>query len=213
MDQSLEISRQIAQYLLQIKAVVLKPNEPFTWASGWKSPIYCDNRLVLSHPQIRDHVADAFVAHIEANYSDVQSISGVATGGIAQAALIAQRLNLPMTYVRSGKKSHGRQNQVEGVVNSGDKTVVIEDLVSTGGSSLTAVDALKERGADVQGLVAIFTYGFQKSVDAFQEASMPLMALTNYGTLIEEAVKMGYVSDEQVSTLEQWRSAPSEWQG
>lgn len=193
--------------------MVLKPNEPFTWASGWKSPIYCDNRLVLSHPEIRDYVADAFVAHIKENYADVQSISGVATGGIAQAALVAQRLNLPMTYVRSGKKSHGRQNQVEGVVNAGDKTVVIEDLVSTGGSSLTAVDALKERGAQVQGLVAIFTYGFQKSVDAFQNANMPLMALTNYSTLIEEASKMGYVSAEQVSTLEEWRSAPSEWQG
>lgn len=193
--------------------MVLKPNEPFTWASGWKSPIYCDNRLVLSHPEIRDYVADAFVAYIKENYADVQSISGVATGGIAQAALVAQRLNLPMTYVRSGKKSHGRQNQVEGVVNAGDKTVVIEDLVSTGGSSLTAVDALKDRGAQVQGLVAIFTYGFQKSVDAFRNANMPLMALTNYSTLIEEASKMGYVSAEQVSTLEEWRSAPSEWQG
>lgn len=213
MDQSLEISRQIAQYLLQIKAVVLKPEEPFTWASGWKSPIYCDNRLVLSHPEIRDYVADAFMTHIKENYPDTKSISGVATGGIAQAALVAQRLNLPMTYVRSGKKNHGRQNQVEGVVNNGDKTVVIEDLVSTGGSSLTAVEALKERGADVQGLVAIFTYGFQKSVDAFSAANMPLMALTNYSTLIEQAVSMGYVSNEQIVTLEKWRSAPSEWEG
>ena len=193
--------------------MVLKPSTPFTWASGWKSPIYCDNRLVLSYPEIRNYVADAFVTHIKESYPDVESISGVATGGIAQGALVAERLGLPMTYVRSGKKSHGRQNQVEGVVKPGEKTVVIEDLISTGGSSLTAVEALKEKGANVMGLLAIFTYGFQASVDAFSQAGVPMATLSNYSLLIEEALANNYVTQEQLGTLEKWRESPGEWQG
>jgi orotate phosphoribosyltransferase len=211
MSNDFEMGRQVAQYLLQIKAVVLKPNDPFTWASGWKSPIYCDNRLVLSYPEIRDAVAEAFANEIREKYPNAKSISGVATGGIAQGALVAAKLGLPMTYVRSSAKGHGRQNQVEGVVNQGEETVVIEDLISTGGSSLKAVDALREAGAKVSGLVAIFTYGFQKSIDAFSEAKVPFSTLTNYSLLIEEAQKLGYVSAEQVESLNEWRQAPDQW--
>lgn len=213
METTVETGRQIAQYLLEIKAVVLKPQSPFTWASGWKSPIYCDNRLILSHPKIRGFVADAFASLIKEKYPEAVSISGVATGGIAQAAMIAERLDLPMTYVRSGKKSHGRQNQVEGVVNQGDKIVVIEDLISTGGSSLQAIDALKEKGADVLGLVAIFNYGFQQSFDAFANAGVPFDSLTSYGVLSTEAAARGYISTTEAEALESWRQAPSKWQG
>jgi len=213
MSLDIEIGRQVAQYLLQIKAVVLKPNEPFTWASGWKSPIYCDNRLVLSYPEIRNYVANAFAKIIEKHYPNCQSVSGVATGGIAQGALVANILNLPMTYVRSDKKSHGRQNQVEGVVRENEATVVIEDLVSTGGSSLVAVEALREKNAAVLGLIAIFSYGFPQSKTAFENAKVPFHSLTNYSILIEEAQKMGYVGAAQIESLEEWRKAPNVWQG
>lgn len=213
METTVETGRQIAQYLLEIKAVVLKPQDPFTWASGWKSPIYCDNRLILSYPQIRSYVADAFCQIIKDKYPDVEAISGVATGGIAQAAMVAERLDLPMTYVRSGKKSHGRQNQVEGVVNPGQRVVVIEDLISTGGSSLQAIDALQEKGADVQGLLAIFSYGFQQSVDAFANAKIPFDSLTSYPVLSAEAAERGYISPKDADTLAAWQKAPSEWQG
>lgn len=167
--------------------------------------------MILSYPDIRNKVAEAFLTQIKKQFPEVKSVSGVATGGIAQAALVAQKMDLPMTYVRSSAKGHGRQNQVEGVVHANEATVVIEDLVSTGGSSLLAVDALKQAGANVHGLVAIFTYGFQKSIDAFAQAKVPYSTLTNYDLLIQEAEKMGYVSADQVARLSNWKQAPDAW--
>lgn len=211
MENNLSNSRQIAQYLLEIKAVVLQPTSPFTWASGWKSPIYCDNRLILSYPTIRTFVQNAFVELIENKYKEAKHISGVATGGIAQAALIADQMNLPMSYIRSGKKGHGRQNQVEGKINANEPIVVIEDLISTGGSSLQAIDALKDNNANVAGLVAIFSYGFQIAVDAFDKAQIPFYTLTDYNTLIDVALELEYIDVDSKKTLDEWRLSPSTW--
>lgn len=201
----------IPQYLLQSKAIKLEPAKPFTWASGWKSPIYCDNRITLSFPEIRTAIKDAFVEKIRKEYPQVEVIAGVATGAIAQGALVAEAMNLPFVYVRSAPKKHGMENLIEGVVNPGQKVVVVEDLISTGGSSLQAVEALRKAGADVLGMVAIFTYGFQTAVDNFSSSSCNLVTLTNYMELLDLAVSAGYIQSSQLEILKEWRKDPANW--
>ena len=194
--------------MLDIKAVKLEPNHPFTWASGWKSPIYCDNRKTLSYPEVRTYIRDQFVQLIRSKYPQVELIAGVATGAIAQGALVAQELGLPFVYVRSAAKNHGLENLIEGECKAGQKVVVVEDLVSTGGSSLQAVEALRNAGCEVLGMVAIFTYGFQKSVDNFAQARCVLDTLSDYNALIDLAQKTGYVKPEEVAKLKEWRVSP-----
>lgn len=202
---------KVAEFLLQIKAVKLQPEQPFTWASGWKSPIYCDNRITLSFPKIRTYLRQKYVEAILENFGKPDVIAGVATAGIAQGALIAQELGLPFVYVRSSSKGHGMQNQIEGHIESGQSVIVIEDLVSTGKSSLQAIDALRAAGANIKGLVAIFTYGFEHATTAFETAKVPLVTLTNYEYLIEQAVKSEYIDQENIKSLEQWRLSPETW--
>jgi orotate phosphoribosyltransferase len=206
-----EIKRQVAGYLLQSKAIILEPTKPFTWASGWRSPIYCDNRVTLSYPEIRDFIKESFVGVIRERYPSSEVIAGVATGAIAQGALVADAMNLPFIYVRSSAKEHGRQNMVEGRINPGQKVVVIEDLVSTGGSSLKAVEALRGAGAEVTGMVAIFSYGFQKAHDNFRKADVVLTTLTDYHTLVEKALETGDIRQDQVEMLQEWRKNPDSW--
>jgi orotate phosphoribosyltransferase len=203
--------KKTAEYLLQIKAIKLQPSNPFTWASGWKSPIYCDNRKTLSFPEVRSYLRDSFAALILDLYPHADLIAGVATGAIAHGALVADRLGLPFIYVRSGAKEHGLGNQIEGYFEKGQKVVVIEDLISTGGSSLSAVNALREAGCDVLGMVAIFTYEFQKAADAFASEKCKLDTLSNYSTLVETAVTTGYIGQTEVETLKKWRVDPSSW--
>jgi orotate phosphoribosyltransferase len=205
------ISKKIAGYLLQIKAIKLQPSNPFTWASGWKSPIYCDNRKTLSFPEVRGYIRDSFAATVKSLYPEAQMIAGVATGAIAHGALAAEKLGLPFIYVRSEPKSHGLGNQIEGYYEKGQKVVVIEDLISTGGSSLNAVKALKEAGCEVLGMVAIFTYGFQKATDGFKAEDCTLNTLSNYNDLIDCAVESGYIGSSEVETLKKWRTDPSVW--
>jgi orotate phosphoribosyltransferase len=205
------ISKKIADYLLQIKAIKLQPSNPFTWASGWKSPIYCDNRKTLSFPEARGYIRDSFAETVRSLYPDAQLIAGVATGAIAHGALAAEKLGLPFIYVRSEAKSHGLGNQIEGYYEKGQKVVVIEDLISTGGSSLSAVKALREAGCEVLGMVAIFTYGFRKAADGFEAENCRLNTLSNYNDLIECAVGSGYIGKEDVETLKKWRTDPSVW--
>ncbi len=206
-----ERALKVAEFLLQIKAIKLNPSTPFTWASGWKSPIYCDNRKTLSYPQIRTFLRQEMVKLIEDEFGDVDLIAGVATGGIALGALVAQELGLPFAYVRSSEKKHGLGNQIEGVVDKGQSVVVIEDLISTGGSSLSAVAALREAGCQVKGMVAIFSYVFPKAEKAFKDANCKLVTLSNYPCLIEQAIASEYIGDEQLETLEAWRNAPDQW--
>ena len=201
-------SAKIAEYLLKIKAVKLQPDQPFTWASGWKSPIYCDNRKTLSYPEIRTYIRDQFIASIQNNFSSSDVIAGVATGGIALGALVAQEMNLPFVYIRSEAKKHGLTNMIEGEISSRQRVVVIEDLISTGGSSLKAVEALREKGCIVTGLIAIFSYGFPMSEVNFHVASCDFFTLSNYEVLIEEAVRGGYVNESNLETLKQWRKNP-----
>ncbi|HLW07315.1 MAG TPA: orotate phosphoribosyltransferase [Marinilabiliaceae bacterium] len=205
------IEETIAHQLLQIKAIKLQPANPFTWASGWLSPIYCDNRKTLSYPEVRTYIRDRFADEIRAHFADVEVIAGVATGAIAQGALVADVLGKPFIYVRSSPKGHGLENLVEGKLLPGQKVVVIEDLISTGGSSLKAVDAIRNSGAEVLGMVAIFSYGFQLANQQFEEKKVKLKTLSNYKTLIKVAVDTGYVTSEEVETLEQWRQNPSQW--
>ncbi len=207
----MNLNKKIAEYLLQIKAIKLEPTNPFTWASGWKSPIYCDNRKTLSYPEVRDFVRDGFVETIKENFADVEVIAGVATGAIAQGVLVAQALNLPFVYVRAAEKKHGMGNLIEGDIKAGQKVVVIEDLISTGGSSLKAVNALREANCQVLGMVAIFTYGFQQSVDAFAESDCKLLTLSNYNALIELALETAYIGKNDVETLKSWREQPETW--
>ncbi|MEN8157167.1 MAG: orotate phosphoribosyltransferase [Bacteroidota bacterium] len=207
-----EIKRKTAEYLLQSKAVILQPSNPFTWASGWQSPIYCDNRVTLSYPEIRSYIKEAFAQTIRENFGNPDLVAGVATGAIAQGALVAEQMELPFVYVRASAKGHGRQNLVEGRMEPGQKVVVVEDLVSTGGSSLKAVEALREAGAEVAGMVAIFTYGFPVAEEAFRKAGIQLTTLSDYHTLIGMALETGYIKQEQVEVLTQWRTNPSEWQ-
>ena len=208
-----DIDRHIAALLLKSKAVILEPKNPFTWASGWQSPIYCDNRVTLSYPEIRDYIKDAFAKVIQAHLPGPELIAGVATGAIAQGALVADALDLPMVYVRASAKEHGRKNLVEGRMIPGQKVVVVEDLISTGGSSLKAVEALREAGAEVLGMVAIFSYGFELAADNFRKADVSLHTLTNYHILIETALKSGAIQQDQVEMLQQWRKDPSIWKG
>ncbi len=201
----------IAQKLLQIKAIKLNPTNHFTWASGWNSPIYCDNRKTLSYPEVRTIICDSFVERIKELYPEVEVIAGVATGAIAQGVLVAQQMDIPFIYVRSSAKGHGLENLVEGEVKPGSKVVVIEDLVSTGGSSLKAVEALRERGCEVLGMMAIFTYGFDLATENFKRSDVKLDTLSNYHTLIDLARKDDYIKEEDINTLKEWREAPEKW--
>jgi orotate phosphoribosyltransferase len=206
-------AEQLADYLLSIEAVRLQPEKPFTWASGWKSPIYCDNRLSLSFPEIRGYIRDALVSTIVKEFPGVEVIAGVATAGIPQGALVADVLSLPFCYVRPKPKDHGMENLIEGLLPVGKKVVLIEDLISTGGSSLKAAQALKDKGAEVIGMAAIFTYDFPEAAEAFRNAGIPLKSLSAYPVLLEIAIQKGYVKAELLPTLEAWRKAPHAWQG
>ena len=206
-----ETAKKTAELLLQIKAIKLQPNEPFTWASGWKSPIYCDNRVTLSHPMIRTFIRENMVKAIEKNFGKPNVIAGVATGAIAIGVLVAEAMGLPFIYIRPEAKKHGRQNQIEGHLEKGQSVLVIEDLISTGMSSLKAVDALKDVNAKVLGMVAIFTYGFDIAEKAFEEKGVDLVTLSDYSHLIEQASDTKYVADNEVSLLSEWRTSPSEW--
>ncbi|MBO1199294.1 orotate phosphoribosyltransferase [Staphylococcus simiae] len=199
------MAKAIAKALLDIEAVTLSPNDLYTWSSGIKSPIYCDNRVTLGYPLVRGAIRDGLIKLIEAQFPDVEIISGTATAGIPHAAFIAEELKLPMNYVRSSSKSHGKQNQIEGANSKGKKVVVVEDLISTGGSSITAVDALKEAGADVLGVIAIFTYGLKKADDTFKNADLPFYTLSNYNELIEVAEDEGKITKDDIKTLVEWR--------
>ena len=204
-------AKRTAEYLLQINAIKLQPSNPFTWASGWKSPIYCDNRKTLSFPKVRSFIRDSFAALITELYPDADLVAGVATGAIAHGALAADKLGKPFIYVRSEAKEHGLGNQIEGYFVKGQKVVVIEDLISTGGSSLNAVRALRNAGCEVLGMIAIFTYEFRKATDGFATENCKLNTLSNYSTLIETAVRTGYVTESDVETLKKWRENPSVW--
>ncbi len=206
-----ESEKKIAFQLLQINAIKLNPAKPFTWASGWKSPIYCDNRKTLSYPEVRNLICDTFVEVIQNKYPKVQGIAGVATGAIAHGALVAGKLNLPFIYVRSEAKGHGLKNTIEGYYEPNQKFVIIEDLISTGGSSLNAVSELRNAGCNVMGMIAIFTYGFPVAVNNFLQAKCNLDTLSNYETLIEIACERGYISDSEIDTLKEWRNAPDRW--
>lgn len=203
--------RAIAEKLLQVNAVKLNPENPFTWASGWKSPIYCDNRRVLSFPFIRDYIKSEMCNVIFERFPDAGLLAGVATAGIAWGAMAADQLKLPYIYVRPKPKEHGLGNQIEGYYEKGQKTVVIEDLVSTGKSSMQVVDVLKKEGLDVIGMVSIFTYGFPLATEVFSQASLPYVSLTNYPELISLALEKGLVSPEQEQVLLSWRDDPANW--
>jgi orotate phosphoribosyltransferase len=205
--------KAVAEKLLQINAIKLSPQEPFTWASGWKSPIYCDNRKVLSFPYIRDFIKSEMCSVIFEKFPEAEVLAGVATAGIAWGAMAADQLKLPYIYVRPKPKEHGLSNQIEGSLEKGQKILVIEDLISTGKSSLQVCDVLKAAGADVIGMVSIFTYGFKISEDAFETADVPFQSLTNYQTLISLAVEKGIVTAEQQNTLLNWRADPANWTG
>ena len=208
-----EIARKTAELLLQINAIKLQPNSAFKWASGWKSPIYCDNRIVLSHPPIRNYIREQMGKFIEKEYGKPDVIAGVATGAIGIGILVAEYLGLPFIYVRPQPKSHGRQNQIEGFFNKGQKVVVIEDLISTGNSSLNAVKALKENSLNVKGMVAIFTYGFSLAQENFVKNKVSLHTLSNYEVLLEQALETKYISQKELNLLSDWNKNPSEWQG
>lgn len=205
------IEEAVAQQLLQIKAIKLQPANHFTWASGWFSPIYCDNRKTLSYPEVRNYIRDSFAEVIKEQFKDVEVIAGVATGAIAHGVLVAEVLNIPFVYVRSSPKGHGMENLIEGDLQKGQKVVVIEDLISTGGSSLKAVDALREQGAEVLGMAAIFSYGFDVASNQFKEKNVKLETLSNYDALLKVAVDTGYVTQDDVNTLERWRVDPANW--
>lgn len=205
------IKNQLAAKLLEIKAVKLQPNEPFTWASGWKSPIYTDNRKTLSFASLRSFVKLELCHTIQEQFPEAEAVAGVATGAIAQGALVADQLGLPYCYVRPKPKDHGMGNQIEGELPQGAKVVVVEDLISTGGSSLKAVEALRKEGFEVVGMVASFTYGFPIAEQAFQEAGVKLFTLSDYEHVVAEAAKTGYIKDEDMATLKEWRKSPSTW--
>ena len=202
-----------AEKLLKVKAIKLQPSNPFTWASGWKSPFYCDNRKTLSYPSLRNFVKVEISRLILEKFGQVDAIAGVATGAIAQGALVAEELNLPFVYVRSSPKDHGLENLIEGELRPGMKVVVIEDLISTGGSSLKAVEAIRRDGCEVIGMIASYTYGFPVAVEAFKNANVELVTLTNYEAVLEVAVKTGYINEEDVALLDAWRKDPAHWTG
>ncbi|PTH33934.1 orotate phosphoribosyltransferase [Staphylococcus agnetis] len=200
------MAKHIAQALLDIEAVSLSPNDMFTWSSGIQSPIYFDNRVTLGYPNVREAIRDGLIELIQNHFEKVDIISGTATAGIPHAAFISDKMNLPMSYVRSKSKSHGKQNQIEGALSEGKKVVVIEDLISTGGSSITAVEALREAGADVLGVVAIFTYGLRKADEQFKQAQVPFYTLSHFDELVDVAVERGKISKQDVEGLIQWRN-------
>lgn len=206
-----EQKRTLAEMLLSIKAVRLQPDQPFTWASGWLSPIYCDNRKVNSYPEVRTYVKEQLAAIIREQFPDVEAVAGVATGAISQGALVADLLNLPFAYVRPKPKDHGMGNQIEGELKEATKVVVVEDLISTGGSSLKAVEALKAAGMEVLGMVASYTYGFPQAEEAFEKAGVRLITITDYEHVVQQAAATGYISPSDVEILRQWRKAPQEW--
>ena len=203
--------KSIAEKLLKVKAVKLQPNNPFVWASGWNSPKYCDNRKTLSYPSIRNYIKVELVRTIINLYPDVEVIAGVATGAIAQGALVADELGLPFIYVRSSPKDHGLENLIEGDLKPKQKVVIIEDLISTGGSSLKAVEAIRKDGSEVLGMVAIFTYGFALAEDKFKNAKVKLTALSNYDAVLSEALATNYINEKDMETLKEWRQNPSVW--
>lgn len=205
------MKKQIARQLLEVQAVKLRPNDPFTWSSGWLSPIYCDNRVTLSFPAVRTFIKNALADAIRLNFPTVEIIAGVATAGIAQGALVADVLELPYCYVRPEPKKHGMGNQIEGHFEANRRVVVIEDLISTGGSSLKVVGALRQAGAEVLGMAAIFTYGFPLATANFEAADVPLICLSDYAALIDEARQMNYVQQDQLASLAAWRNDPASW--
>ncbi len=200
-----------ASRLLKINAIKLQPNNPFTWASGWKSPFYCDNRKTLSYPELRNYVKIELVHTILNHFPEVEAIAGVATGAIPQGALVADALNLPFVYVRNKPKDHGLENLIEGELKAGMKVVVIEDLISTGGSSLKAVEAIRNNACEVIGMVASYTYGFPVAKKAFKDAQIKLVTLTDYEHVVDEALKTGYIDDSDVEVLHEWRKDPAHW--
>ena len=206
-----KIKKIFASQLLEVKAIKLQPNNPFTWASGWKSPFYCDNRKTLSFPRLRSFVKLELCHLIQAEFPEAEAVAGVATGAIAQGALVADQLGLPFCYVRSKAKDHGMQNLIEGEVKAGAKVVVVEDLISTGGSSLKAVEALRQAGVEVVGMVASYTYGFPVAEEAFREAGVRLVTLTDYEAVVEQAAQTGYIKEEDKAVLAEWRKSPATW--
>jgi orotate phosphoribosyltransferase len=206
-----EIEQQVAEFLLQIKAIKLQPNNPFTWASGWKSPIYCDNRVTLSYPAIRTYIRQKLSLMIQEEFGSIGCIAGVATAGIPQGALVAQELGLPFVYVRSKPKDHGTGSLIEGEIMPGKRVAVVEDLVSTGKSSLQAIDALREAGYEVAGLAAIFSYGFDVADENFKKAKCRYVTLSNYNALLKFAEEKQYINSESIELLKQWRINPAEW--
>lgn len=207
----MEVEKIVARYLLEIEAVKLNPEHPFTWASGWKSPIYCDNRRILSYPELRTKIAEFLTQSVQENFSSAETVAGVATGAIALGTMVADKMQKPFVYVRPKPKDHGMGAQVEGVVKEGSRVVVVEDLISTGKSSLSAVDALNKQGVQVAGMVAIFSYNFDHARKSFEDANVELHTLTNYDTLIEEAVACNYIKESELELLRQWRYAPDQW--
>ncbi|MDL2289930.1 orotate phosphoribosyltransferase [Paludibacteraceae bacterium OttesenSCG-928-F17] len=205
------LEKNVAEKLLKIKAVKLQPNNPFTWASGWKSPIYCDNRKTLSYPLIRSFIKLEISRLVLEMYPDVEVIAGVATGAIAQGALVADELGMPFIYIRPTPKDHGLENMIEGDLKPKQKVVVIEDLISTGGSSLKAVEAIRKNGAEVLGMVAIFTYGFPEAEERFKKENVELTTLCNYNEVLEEALATGYITEKDMAALREWRKSPSTW--
>lgn len=202
-----------ADKLLKVKAIKLQPTNPFTWASGWKSPFYCDNRKTLSYPDLRSFVKIETARLIMERFPEAEAVAGVATGAIPQGAMVADTLSLPFVYVRSKPKDHGLENLIEGELKPGTKVVVVEDLISTGGSSLKAVEAIRNYGCEVVGMIASYTYGFDVAEKAFKDAGVELVTLTNYEAVVAQALSTGYIKAEEVELLNQWRKAPSEWQG
>ena len=206
------LEKIFAAKLLKVKAIKLQPSNPFTWASGWKSPFYCDNRKTLSYPDLRSFVKIEISRIIMERFPEADAIAGVATGAIPQGALVADMLALPFVYVRSKPKDHGLENLIEGELRPGMKVVVVEDLISTGGSSLKAVDAIRNNGCEIIGMVASYTYGFDVATKAFKEAKVQLVTLTNYEAVVEEALRIGYIKDADVKVLHEWRKDPAHWE-
>ena len=204
-------AKEIAELLLQIKAIKLNPKNPFTWASGWRSPIYCDNRLLLSYPKVREQVIEAFAKQILTHFQTPDIIAGVATGAIGVGALVAQKLNPPFIYVRPEPKKHGRKNQIEGAYQKGQSVLVIEDLISTGGSSFQAIEALKDQDLETIGMAAIFSYGFDKANERIKQSSFPVYTLSNYQALLEEASNQNYINQNEYKLLSSWKSDPENW--
>ena len=205
------LKKTFAKKLLDIKAIKLQPNDPFTWASGWKSPFYCDNRATLSFPDLRNFVKLQLVHTVMDHFPEAEAVAGVATGAIAQGALVADELNMPFVYVRSKAKDHGMGNLIEGTLPEGAKVVVVEDLISTGGSSLKAVEALRAAGFEILGMVASYTYGFPVAAEAFKAADVELTTLTNYEAVVQAALASGYIEEKHIPMLAEWRANPSEW--